>query len=144
MQNDLPLNSLGFAKPPAVTRVVVAMSGGVDSSVVAAMLADARELLAASLRLHDATTASYARQLVRMLSQAMPFLGGAPVAPGTPLARPDQSPAAKAADSATSSRCFVASSRPLSAQIGGRHWRDQARGSRRRRSATPLRRAAPS
>jgi predicted PP-loop superfamily ATPase len=36
----IPLNSLGFAKPPAETRVVVAMSGGVDSSVVAAMLAE--------------------------------------------------------------------------------------------------------
>ena len=34
------LNSLGFAKPPAQTRVVVAMSGGVDSSVVAAQLAE--------------------------------------------------------------------------------------------------------
>ena len=33
------LNSLGFAKPPSQTRVVVAMSGGVDSSVVAAELA---------------------------------------------------------------------------------------------------------
>ena len=33
-----PLNSLGFAKDPADTRVVVAMSGGVDSSVVAAEL----------------------------------------------------------------------------------------------------------
>ena len=32
------LNSLGFSKPEADTRVVVAMSGGVDSSVVAAML----------------------------------------------------------------------------------------------------------
>ena len=32
------LNSLGFAKPPEMTRVVVAMSGGVDSSVVAALL----------------------------------------------------------------------------------------------------------
>ena len=32
------LNSLGFKKPEAETRVVVAMSGGVDSSVVAAML----------------------------------------------------------------------------------------------------------
>jgi tRNA-specific 2-thiouridylase len=35
---DLPLNSLGLPKPPQETRVVVAMSGGVDSSVVAAML----------------------------------------------------------------------------------------------------------
>ena len=33
------LNSLGFFKSPAETRVVVAMSGGVDSSVVAAQLA---------------------------------------------------------------------------------------------------------
>ena len=33
-------NSLGFAKPPAETRVVVAMSGVVDSSVTAALLAE--------------------------------------------------------------------------------------------------------
>ena len=32
-------NSLGFNKPERETRVVVAMSGGVDSSVCAAMLA---------------------------------------------------------------------------------------------------------
>mgnify|MGYP003543691179 CR=1 FL=1 len=37
---DQTLNSLGFAKAPADTRVVVAMSGGVDSSVVAAQLAE--------------------------------------------------------------------------------------------------------
>ena len=37
---ETPLNSLGLPKSPADTRVVVAMSGGVDSSVVAAMLAD--------------------------------------------------------------------------------------------------------
>ena len=36
--NSLGLNSLGLAKPAAETRVVVAMSGGVDSSVVAALL----------------------------------------------------------------------------------------------------------
>ena len=40
LDQDTPLNSLGFAKPPSETRVVVAMSGGVDSSVVAAYLAD--------------------------------------------------------------------------------------------------------
>jgi len=34
------LNSLGLPKPPAATRVVVAMSGGVDSSVAAALLAE--------------------------------------------------------------------------------------------------------
>ena len=33
------LNSLGLAKSPKDTRVLVAMSGGVDSSVVAAQLA---------------------------------------------------------------------------------------------------------
>ena len=33
-------NSLGFVKPAAETRVAVAMSGGVDSSVVAAMVAE--------------------------------------------------------------------------------------------------------
>ena len=38
MPKDLPLNSLGLPKAPAETRVVVAMSGGVDCSVVAAVL----------------------------------------------------------------------------------------------------------
>lgn len=37
---DKQRNSLGFAKPAPETRVAVAMSGGVDSSVVAAMVAD--------------------------------------------------------------------------------------------------------
>lgn len=40
MPLDPELNSLGFPKAPADTRVVVAMSGGVDSSVVAAQLAE--------------------------------------------------------------------------------------------------------
>ena len=49
-----PLNSLGFAKPPAETRVVVAMSGGVDSSVVAAMLAEAGyDVVGVTLQLYD-------------------------------------------------------------------------------------------
>ena len=39
MARDHGVNSLGFSKPPSETRVVVAMSGGVDSSVVAAQLA---------------------------------------------------------------------------------------------------------
>ncbi|MEN0040696.1 MAG: asparagine synthase-related protein, partial [Pseudomonadota bacterium] len=34
----MALNSLGFDKAPEDTRVVVAMSGGVDSSVVACLL----------------------------------------------------------------------------------------------------------
>jgi 7-cyano-7-deazaguanine synthase in queuosine biosynthesis len=40
MPLDQPLNSLGLPKAPADTRVVVAMSGGVDASVVAAILAE--------------------------------------------------------------------------------------------------------
>ncbi|WP_300395956.1 tRNA 2-thiouridine(34) synthase MnmA [Henriciella sp.] len=48
------LNSLGFAKPPSETRVVAAMSGGVDSSVVAAMLADeGYEVIGITLQLYD-------------------------------------------------------------------------------------------
>src|SRR5210317_1206639 len=49
-----PVNSLGFAKPPAETRVVVAMSGGVDSSVVAAMLAEeGYDVVGVTLQLYD-------------------------------------------------------------------------------------------
>lgn len=49
-----PLNSLGFAKAPADTRVVVAMSGGVDSSVVAAQLAeDGYDVVGITLQLYD-------------------------------------------------------------------------------------------
>ena len=54
MPKDLPLNSLGFAKPPAQTRVVVAMSGGVDSSVVAAQLAEeGYDVIGVTLQLYD-------------------------------------------------------------------------------------------
>ncbi|MCP5088476.1 MAG: tRNA 2-thiouridine(34) synthase MnmA [Rhodobacteraceae bacterium] len=48
------LNSLGFAKSPAQTRVIVAMSGGVDSSVVAAQLADeGYDVIGITLQLYD-------------------------------------------------------------------------------------------
>ncbi len=47
-------NLLGIDKPPARTRVVVAMSGGVDSSVVAAMLVEAGyEVIGVTLQLYD-------------------------------------------------------------------------------------------
>ena len=52
--SDTGLNSLGFAKSPAETRVVVAMSGGVDSSVVAAMLHDeGYEVIGITMQLYD-------------------------------------------------------------------------------------------
>ena len=54
MRTEFPLNSLGFAKPPSETRVVVAMSGGVDSSVVAAQLAEeGYDVVGVTLQLYD-------------------------------------------------------------------------------------------
>ncbi len=54
MPYDPPLNSLGLAKPPADTRVLVAMSGGVDSSVVAAELkAEGYDVVGITLQLYD-------------------------------------------------------------------------------------------
>ena len=48
------MNSLGIDKPASDTRVVVAMSGGVDSSVTAALLAgQGYEVVGATLRLYD-------------------------------------------------------------------------------------------
>ncbi len=51
---DAPLNSLGLPKAPEATRVVVAMSGGVDSSVVAAMLtSEGYDVVGVTLQLYD-------------------------------------------------------------------------------------------
>ena len=53
-QNIKALNSMGFPKAPKDTRVLVAMSGGVGSSVVAAMLSEeGYDVVGVTLQLYD-------------------------------------------------------------------------------------------
>ncbi|MEM6824497.1 MAG: tRNA 2-thiouridine(34) synthase MnmA [Pseudomonadota bacterium] len=54
LDRDTALNSLGLPKAPGDTRVLVAMSGGVDSSVVAAVLAEqGYDVVGITLQLYD-------------------------------------------------------------------------------------------
>lgn len=56
----MALNGLDIAKPASKTRVVVAMSGGIDSSVVAAMMARAGyEVIGITLQLYDHGAATH-------------------------------------------------------------------------------------
>ena len=53
------INSLGFKKPPKETKVVVAMSGGVDSSVVAGLMKEeGYDVTGITLKLYDDSKAS--------------------------------------------------------------------------------------
>src|SRR5690348_10715782 len=60
MSAAMTLNTLDLEGPPAQTRVVVAMSGGVDSSVTAALLAEqGYDVVGITLQLYDHGAATH-------------------------------------------------------------------------------------
>src|ERR1700739_3944851 len=60
MSAPMALNTLDLEGPPSQTRVVVAMSGGVDSSVTAALLAEeGYEIVGITLQLYDHGAATH-------------------------------------------------------------------------------------
>ena len=69
------INSLGIKKSPKDTKVVVAMSGGVDSSVVAGLMKESGyEVTGITLKLYDDTKKSKALdkqlELIRLLENS--------------------------------------------------------------------------
>src|SRR6201998_2427893 len=60
MSAPMALNTLDLEGPPSQTRVVVAMSGGVDSSVTAALLAEeGYDIVRITLQLYDHGAATH-------------------------------------------------------------------------------------